>query len=128
MQAVAAAVALLMLARFRDALFVAPIAWALFAIASQQDAGGYPGDARVALAARLLGAALALAAAAAAALRAAACGAGRTKFAPEVVRLPGGAAPLLVPLLAWVAEVDAAGAAAATGKPEDNDVGLLRAG
>lgn len=108
MMCVATVVALAMLLRFRDAVFAAPISWALFAIAVQQQSDDYPGDARVVLAARLLGAAVAVAALAAAALRVAACVTDRTRFAPEVVRLPCCARPLHVPSIGWVEDIAAA--------------------
>lgn len=107
LQCTAAAVALLMLGLHRDALFVAPIAWALFAIAAQQEVGApWPGDSRVVLSARILGSALAALAVLVMAARAAAWMAGRTRFAPAVVRLPFCASPLRVAAFGWVEAVD----------------------
>lgn len=69
MQTVASVLALTALALKQDYMFAAPIAWALFAIASQQKSELFPGDSRVVSCAYALGSIVAVAAAAAAALR-----------------------------------------------------------
>lgn len=64
MQTVAAALALVFIAVYKDCVFAAPISWALFAIAKQQEAETWPGgaDARVVTSARALGSIVAIAA------------------------------------------------------------------
>ena len=112
MQVVASVVAIAMLARFRDALFAFPVAWALIAIAQQQQSNsGYPGDDRVVLCARVLGGLLFAAIAGVAVYRAAGLVAGRTRFAPEAVACWGCSRPLRVPLLGWVGAEEVAAAA-----------------
>ena len=107
MQVVAAAIAVAMIVRFRDALFVIPVAWALVAISVQQAGRGYPGDERVVLCAKVLGGLLFAAAAAVVLARTAALVAGRTRFAPEAVVCLGCSRPLHAPLLGWVSADEA---------------------
>jgi hypothetical protein len=84
LQLVAALLALAALATRLDAAFVAPIAWALLAIASQQASPEYPGTGDVVACARTLGWLLAAAAAAAAAWRVWLWRTGVTAFAHSV--------------------------------------------
>jgi hypothetical protein len=83
MQVVAFALGLVVLATRLDAAFVAPIAWALLAIAAQQSSPDWPGDSSVVVTARTLGWTLAVLGGLAAGWRVVLWRQGRTAFARD---------------------------------------------
>jgi len=109
MQTVAATLAIVMLALHRDFVFAAPIAWALFAIAKQQESETWPGDSNVTLCARALGAIVAVAAAFTWIMRIVRWRSGKTHFAPMTLLLPCTKRPVVLPSLGLIAAASPAG-------------------
>jgi hypothetical protein len=93
----------------RDFVFAAPIAWALFAIAKQQESEAWPGDSNVVLCARALGAIVAAAAALTWIVRIVRWRSGKSRFAPATLVMPCTQRPVALPSLGLIATPNPAG-------------------